>query len=293
MSRSMTPTAIVTGASSGIGRAIARTLAKERFDVFLTGRHIDHLRETARVVRDEGGQVFLEAFDVRESNRLQLFISAAGKTAGRLDVFVNVAGVGYFENIVDGDPAKWREMFEVNVLAMLVGCQAAIRAMRTTRSRGHIVSISSCAGRMDASHVYGATKAAVDSICTTMRKELEEDTIRVVNIVPGLVATNFFRNLDPDFVNSVLRAFGFPGKYSAGDVLSDLLLSELYSRASAVFASPEDIARAVIYAVKQPPDLNVSEIVVGPRKELLQVNIASTRQFPNEERGIRSGVAPK
>jgi NADP-dependent 3-hydroxy acid dehydrogenase YdfG len=157
-------------------------------------------------------------------------------------------------------------MFETNVIAVLAGSQAAIRAMRETGSKGHVVTISSYAGQGEGYHVYGATKAAVNSICKVLRQELEDEPIRAVTIMPGAVTTNFGRHFPPEFVNGMFKSVGVSTAFQTGDVLSDEMLKELQARASGVFASPDDIAQAVLYAVTQPHDLSVSEILVGPRK---------------------------
>jgi NADP-dependent 3-hydroxy acid dehydrogenase YdfG len=99
-----------------------------------------------------------------------------------------------------------------------------------------------------------------------LRAELENEPIRAVTIIPGAVATNFARNFPPEFVGRLSKSVGIPTAFQTGDVLSDEMLEELKSRPSAIFASPGDIARAVLYAVTQPHDLSVSEILVGPRK---------------------------
>jgi NADP-dependent 3-hydroxy acid dehydrogenase YdfG len=257
-------TAIVTGATSGIGRAIALNLARDGAHVFLTGRDAERLEEAARMIRQEGGLASVEAFDLRESDRLQTFVAATAKEAGRLDIMVNAAGVDHPGTIADGGHTEWRDMFEINVIAMLVGSQAAIRAMRETRSQGHIVTILSYAGRGNGFRVYGATKAAINSLCITLRNELEAEPIRVVNIVPGAVATNF--GLEPEFVKRLLNSFGLPADFKTGDILSDSRLEALNGRATALFAAPDDIARAALYAVTQTYDVNVLEILVGPRK---------------------------
>jgi NADP-dependent 3-hydroxy acid dehydrogenase YdfG len=259
-------TAIVTGASSGIGRAIALNLGRDGAHVFLTGRDAERLEEAASTIRREGGLACTEAFDLRESDRLQTFVTTTAKEKGRLDIMVNAAGVDYPGTIADGGLAEWRDMFDVNVIAMLVGSQAAIRAMRETKSQGHIVTISSYAGRGEGFRVYGATKAAINSLCITLRDELEDEPIRVVNVMPGAVATNFGRNHGPEFVNGLLKSFGLPANFKTGDVLPDSTLEALNARATALFAAPDDIASAVLYAVTQPYDVNVSEILVGPRK---------------------------
>jgi NADP-dependent 3-hydroxy acid dehydrogenase YdfG len=259
-------TAIVTGASSGIGRAIAFNLARDGAHVFLTGRDAERLEEAARTIRREGGSASIEAFDLREADRLQTFVATTAKEKGCLDIMVNAAGVDYPGSIADGGLAEWRDMFDINVIAMLVGSRAAIHAMRETKSQGHIVTISSYAGRGDGFRVYGATKAAINSLCIALRNELEDEPIRVVNVMPGAVATNFGRNFGPEFVNGLLKSFGLPADFKTGDVLPDSTLEALSARATALFASPDDIARAVLYAVTQPYDVNVSEILIGPRK---------------------------
>ena len=259
-------TAIVTGASSGIGKATALLLAEEGCHVFIAGRSRERLEEVARSISDAGGQATVGAFDLHDYDRLQDFIADAAKRTGRLDIIVNAAGVHYPGTIVEGKLADWQAMFETNVIAVLVGSQAAIRAMRETGSHGHVVTISSYAGQGEGYHVYGATKAAVNSICKIMRAELENGPIRAVTIMPGAVATNFGRNFPPEFVDRLFKSVGIPAAFQTGDVLSDEMLEELRSRASAIFASPGDIARAVLYAVTQPHDLSVSEILVGPRK---------------------------
>ena len=258
-------TAVITGASSGIGRAIALNLARDGANVFLTGRDAERLEEAARTIRQEGGLASVDAFDLRESDKLQTFIANVAKETGRLDIMVNAAGVDHPGTIAGGGLTEWRDMFEINVLAMLVGSQAAIRAMRETRSQGHIVTISSNAGR-EGFRVYGATKAAVNSLCITLRNELEDEPIRIVNIMPGAVATNFGRNFGPEFVNGLLKSVALPANFKTGDILPDSTLEALNARATALFAAPGDIARAVLYAVTQPHDVNVSEIIVGPRK---------------------------
>ena len=147
--------------------------------------------------------------------------------------------------------------------------KTAVRPPLRAISKGTF-SRTSYAGRGDGFRVYGATKAAVNSLCITLRNELEDEPIRVVNVMPGAVATNFGRNHAPDFVNGLLKSFALPATFQTGDVLPDSTLEALSARASAIFASPDDIARSVLYAVTQPHDVNISEILVGPRKAFPQ-----------------------
>ena len=141
-------TAVVTGASSGIGKATACLLAEEGSHVFITGRSKERLHQVARSIEEAGGQATVGAFDLHDYDRLQDFVARAAEQTGRLDIIVNAAGVHLPGTIVDGKLSDWRAMFETNVIAVLVGSQAAIRAMRATRSKGHVVTISSYAGQI-------------------------------------------------------------------------------------------------------------------------------------------------
>jgi NADP-dependent 3-hydroxy acid dehydrogenase YdfG len=259
-------TAVVTGASSGIGKATACLLAAEGGHVFIAGRSRERLMEVARSIEGAGGRASIGAFDLNNYDRLEAFIAQAADETGRLDILVNAAGVHHPGTIVDGELGDWRAMFETNVMAVLAGSKAAVQAMRKTGGRGHVVTISSYAGQAEGYQVYGATKAAVNSICKALRKELEDEPIRAVTIMPGAVATNFGRHYPPDFVNRLFKSAGISTAFQTGDILPDEMLADLNARASAIFASPDDIARAVLYAVTQPHDLSVSEILVGPRK---------------------------
>jgi NADP-dependent 3-hydroxy acid dehydrogenase YdfG len=260
---------VVTGASSGMGSAIAQALGREGCHVFLTGRDSQRLQAVVSSIKQQGGKATFAAFDLKDSARLRAFITDAAHTQRRLDILVNAAGVDHPGTVAESNEADWRDMFDINVLAMLAGSQAAIQAMRATKSAGHIVTISSYAGRGEGFRVYGATKAAVNSICRSLTMELEDDHIRAVNIMPGAVATNFGRTHPPEFVNQLLSALGVPAHFQSGDILPPSTLDALSTLP--YFASADDIARAVIYAVSQPQDVSVSEIVVGPRKSLPHV----------------------
>ena len=261
-------TAIVTGASSGIGRAIALRLGEAGAQVFITGRNKSSLDAIVREIGEAGGKATAHAFDIRDIKALQEFIARAAKDSGRLDIMVNNAGLEYPSSIIEGDPERWREMLEVNVLALLAGSQAAIRAMRACGAHGHVVNISSTAGRSEASGVYGSTKWAVNSIATPLRKELEGDTIRVVNIMPGAVATNFARNFPPEFVQGIVSSLGLKADFKPGEQMPAAILDEVAKAGKMFLAAADDIARAVVYAVTQPIELNVFEMVVRPQRQL-------------------------
>jgi len=159
-------------------------------------------------------------------------------------------------------------MFETNVIALLAGCQAAVKAMRACGADGHIVNISSIAALRPDSGVYGATKHAVNAISSTLRKELEEDKIRVVTIMPGAIATNFGRNFDPEFLKGLAKMTGVEYEPKKGEKLPDEILEKLQPRLEQLLGDPQDIADAVLYAVTQPIRVNVEQIGVRPPKQM-------------------------
>ena len=261
-------TAIVTGASSGIGRAIGEHLGEAGAHTYLAGRTVSAMESSKARIEKAGGRATVVSLDVREPKQVLDLVARAVRETGRLDVMVNNAGLSYPTPIVDADPEEWRAMLETNVLALLAGCQAAVRAMRQCKAEGHIVNISSIAAQRADSGVYGATKHAVTSISATLRKELEEDTIRVVDVRPGAIGTNFARNFEPAFVANFVRAAGMDVEVKRGERLPDEVMDRLQPMMKQVLASADDVARAVLYAVTQPIDVNVSEIVVRPPKQL-------------------------
>jgi len=269
MSKLNGKTAVVTGASSGIGRSIARQLGAAGANVTLAGRTRDAMEETAREIEKSGGGARVVTLDVRDVAQVRELVDGAVAETGRLDIMVNNAGVSYPAKIVDADPEHWRAMFETNLLALLAGSQAAIKAMRACKAQGHIVNISSIAALRRDSGVYGATKHAVNAISATLRSELEDDTIRVVNIMPGAIATNFARNFDPEFLKGFAKMTGHADlEIRQGERLPDEVLAKLQPMMKQLLGDPEDVARAVLYAVTQPIEVNILDIEVRPAKQL-------------------------
>jgi NADP-dependent 3-hydroxy acid dehydrogenase YdfG len=261
-------TAIVTGASSGIGRAIAEQLGAAGAHVFLAGRTRAAMEASQKKIEETGGRASVVALDVRDLQQLQDLVGTAVQDTGRLDIMVNNAGVSFPAKILEGDPEEWRTMFETNVLALLVGSQAAVRAMRACGAEGHIVNISSIAAQRRDSGVYGATKHAVNCISASLRDELEEDPIRIVNVMPGAIATNFARNFDPDFVKGFVKLAGLDVEVKPGERLPDEVFETLAGTLKQMLGDPEDVAKAVLYAVTQPAHVNVADIVVRPPKQI-------------------------
>ncbi|MDG1204072.1 MAG: SDR family oxidoreductase [Pseudomonadales bacterium] len=261
-------TAIVTGASSGIGRAIAIHLAGAGAHVFLTGRTTELMDECKVHIEKVGGKADVVTADIRDITQVQDLIEQAIESTGRLDIMVNNAGLEYPAKIMQGDPENWRTMLETNLLGLLVGCQAAVNAMRGCKAEGHIVNISSVSAQRNNTGVYGATKHAVNVISSSLREELEEDTIRVTNVMPGAIATNFARNFDRAFVNQILKMAGMDIEVQAGDHLPHEVLESLQQKTKQLLGNPNDVAKAVLYAVTQPIEVNIADIVVRPPRAM-------------------------
>jgi NADP-dependent 3-hydroxy acid dehydrogenase YdfG len=261
-------TAIVTGASSGIGRAIAEHLGDAGAHVFLSGRTASSMEDCKKKIEGTGGKASVITADVRDVAQVRGLIDAAVDATGRLDIMVNNAGLEYPASIIEGDPEDWRTMLETNVLALLVGCQAAVKAMRACGAEGQIVNISSVSAQRRNSGVYGSTKHAVNVISASLRDELEEDTIRVTNVMPGAIATNFARNFDREFVNGIIKMSGTDIEVQQGERLPPEVLETLQAKMKQLLGNPNDVAKAVLYAVTQPIEVNIADIVVRPPRAM-------------------------
>ena len=146
--------------------------------------------------------------------------------------------------------------------------KAYSKKMRACKAEGHIVNISSIAAQRPDSGVYGSTKHAVNCISATLRRELEDDDIRVVNVMPGAIATNFGRNFDPAVLAGIVKASGVTIDVKRGEKLPDDVLDKAQPLLKKVLGSPEDVADAVLYSVTVPSHVNVADIVVRPPKAL-------------------------
>ena len=142
--------------------------------------------------------------------------------------------------------------------------------MRACGRSGHIVNISSVAAQRNDSGVYGSTKHAVNAISATLRGELEEDDIRVINVMPGAIATNFARNFDPEFVAGFVKMAGFDLEVRPGERLPDEVFKALTGSLSKLLGDPQDVANAVLYAISQPIKVGIADIVVRPPKNWIR-----------------------
>ncbi|AKG21432.1 SDR family oxidoreductase [Calothrix sp. 336/3] len=235
--------AIVTGASSGIGEATAIALAAEGALVAIAARRTDRLDGVAKHIEGRGGKVLSITTDITDETQVGDLIEKTNAEFGQVDILVNNAGIGVLGAIDTGNPADWRKAIDVNVLGVLYATHAVLPILKAQKS-GHIVNISSVAGRTARAGVgvYNATKWGVNALSEALRQEVYQDNIRVTIIEPGLVDTEF------------------------SNLISDPVAKERSEerRKRITPLKSEDIANAIIYALTQPPHVNVNEILIRP-----------------------------
>ena len=246
----MTPIAVVTGASSGIGAATAIALGRHGYRIVVGARRVERL---ARVAGEEGVAMRLDVTDEQSVND---FVAEIKRRFGRIDVLVNNAGgalgLNPIEKAID---AEWTGMWKTNVLGLMWMTRACLPLLRKAR-HGHIVNIGSIAGfeTYKGGAGYTAAKHAVRAISRTLRLELNGEPIRVTEVAPGLVETEF----------SLVR---FHGDRKAA--------KEPYAGIKPLTA--EDIADCVVFAVTRPPHVDIDEIVVRP---VAQANVVTVARKP-------------
>jgi len=244
---------IVTGASSGLGRHIAQTLGTAGMELWLVGRSAGELEITASNITGNGGPgAHCVPFDVSERGALAALVAEVGACHPHLFALINNAGVMYPEPTIEADPERTHEMFMINVLAPMEACRAAVQVMRRQGSHGHLVNISSLAGRSDRYGAYSVSKAALNQLGRVLRRELENDDIRVSTIIPGGFTTQLGRGFSEAsmarFVKAASAAGFDPQAPDARRVLGD----------------PQHVADIVKYVLEQPIDLNLEEITIRP-----------------------------
>lgn len=263
--------AIVTGASSGIGLAIARAFGREGAGVALAGRNLPPMEEAANEISANSGRALVRQVDVRDEKQVRDLVDATVKEFGRLDVYVNNAGLNHFDNVLEGSVEKWREMLETNVIGMALGCREAARVMQG--KGGHIVNVTSVAARYAEADnpMYAASKHAAGALTESLRLALQGKNIRVTAVMPGAVLTSIARNMPQEQLFAIGRMFGIDPD-QVGLRPGEPLPNEVLDRVAAVTANmllrPENIAEAVLFAVTQPETMHVNEIMVRPSQPL-------------------------
>uniref|UniRef100_A0AAU2VFV9 SDR family oxidoreductase n=1 Tax=Streptomyces sp. NBC_00003 TaxID=2903608 RepID=A0AAU2VFV9_9ACTN len=230
----------ITGASSGIGEATARRLATDGHRLLLGARRTDRLDALTKEINTAGGTAAFQRLDVTDADDVQAFVSAARERYGRVDVVVNNAGVMPLSPLEALKTDEWDRMIDVNVRGVLHGIAAALPAMRA-QGGGHFVNIASV-GAYEVSPtaaVYCATKFAVRAISEGLRQE-PPGNIRVTLVSPGVTESEL------------------------ADSISDSAAREVMKTYRAVALPASAIAEAIAYALSQPPEVDVNEIVVRP-----------------------------
>lgn len=231
---------LITGASSGIGEGCARLLAEKGARVVLGARRVERLEQLVEEIRAAGGQAIARRLDVTDAADVQAFVDAAKAEYGRVDVLLNNAGVMPLSMIEALKLDEWNRMIDVNIRGVLHGIAAALPVMQAQRS-GQIINVASIgAYRVSpTAAVYCATKYAVRAISDGLRQEVGGD-IRVTLVSPGVVESELADSISDEGARDAMREF------------------------RKVAISPAAIARAAAYAIEQPADVDVSELVVRP-----------------------------
>jgi NAD(P)-dependent dehydrogenase (short-subunit alcohol dehydrogenase family) len=176
---------VVTGASSGIGRATAEAFARERCRVVLAARREERLNEVARRIEEGGGQALVVPTDVGHREQVERLVERAVERFGRVDVMVNNAGWGYYATVEETDEDDMRRLWQVNFMGTFYGVQAALAAMRR-QGAGHIINVSSVVGRRGYPYhgAYAATKFAIIGLTESLRPELAGSGIVATAVLP-------------------------------------------------------------------------------------------------------------
>ena len=238
---------VITGASSGLGEATARDLSAQGAAVVLGARRADRIKSLADELTRRGGKALAVPTDVTRSEQVKKLVDGAVQAYGRIDVMINNAGLMPQSPLERLRIDEWDRMIDVNIKGVLYGIAAALPYMREQKS-GHIINVSSVAGHKvrAGGAVYAATKHAVLALSEGLRQEVKPYNIRTTVISPGAVATEL-----PNSISEPDVAEGFQKFYEE-------------------FAIPSDsFARAVAFAISQPEDVDVNEILFRPTRQEL------------------------
>ncbi len=234
--------AIVTGASSGIGKATADALVRRGVHVALAARRHDRLRAFVEEHAGEGfGELLAIECDVSQPRDVERMVRQTLERWNRLDILVANAGSGYRKPIVESDIERWRTMIDTNVYGLLLTLKYGVPPL-LERKRGHVIVMSSIAGRVVTAGggAYCGTKFAATAIADALRMETAKQGVRVTTIEPGVVISEFQAVADytPDIVENMIK--------------------------DSTPLVPQDIARAIVFALEQPAHFAVHEMVVRP-----------------------------
>jgi len=235
---------VITGASSGLGEAAARLLSAQGATVVLGARRVDRLRSLADELTGSGGKTIAIATDVTRYDQVKRLVDAAVHTYGRIDVMINNAGLMPQSPLERLKIDDWNRMIDVNIKGVLYGIAAALPYMKQQKA-GHIINVSSVAGHKvrPGGAVYAATKHAVLALSDGLRQEVKPYNIRTTVISPGAVATELPNSVtEPDIAENIRKIYE-------------------------IAIPAESFARAVIFAISQPEDVDVNEILFRPTRQ--------------------------
>ncbi|MDH2330455.1 MULTISPECIES: SDR family oxidoreductase [Paenibacillus] len=232
---------IITGASSGIGEATAKELASKGAKLVLAARREARLQKLQEAIQNNGGQAVYKVTDVSSHEQMEELADYALKEFGKIDVMVNNAGVMPLSPVHEKKIKEWDLMVDVNIKGVLYGIAAVLPTMRERRE-GHIINVSSIAGHLvfPASSVYSGTKFAVRAITEGLRREECINNIRTTIVSPGSIDTE----LTAAISNSELKT-------AINEVMK-------------IAIEPSNIARAIAFAIEQPADVAINEMIIRP-----------------------------
>lgn len=233
---------VITGASSGMGEAAARHLAHKGAKLVLAARRSDRIDVLAKEINAQGGTAIAVATDVTREDDVKKLVDTAVNQLGRIDVLINNAGVMPLSPLDQVKVNEWNQMIDVNLRGVLHGIAAALPYMKAQKS-GHIINTASVAGHLvfPASAVYSATKYAVRALTEGLRKETCAYNVRATIISPGAVSTELLEHISDKDVQTANQEY--VGK---------------------VGVPPETFARMVAFAIGEPDDVGVNEIIFRP-----------------------------
>jgi len=248
MSRISDKVVVVTGASSGIGRATAKLLADRGMKVAAMARRGDRLDELSGEIKEAGGRAMALECDVTDRGAVNEAVESVVETFGPVDALVNNAGVMPLSFMDRCDVEGWDRMVDVNIKGVLYGIAAVLPSMLERKS-GHVVNVSSTAGRrvMPGATVYCATKHAVHAISEGLRAEVCGHDIRVTTIAPGFVTTELQSHVEDE---RILKRWEERSKESGIEPLTS-----------------EDVALAICQALEAPAHVSVNEVLLRPTRQ--------------------------
>jgi len=259
---------IITGASSGVGEATARRLGASGAKLMLAARREDRLKDLVAAIQKTGGTVAYRVTDVADRAQVQALAEATLETYGRIDVLVNNAALMPVSPLDQIKVDEWDQIIDVNLKGVLYGIAAVLPTMRQQKS-GHVINLSSIGGHkvFPGAAVYCATKYAVRAISEGLRLESNGE-IRSTIISPGAVATEGLLRQSNGEIRSTIIS---PGAV-ATDLTSTITDGETTSWVNQQYSLANDadvIARAIAYAIEQPGDVDVNEIIIRPTRQEL------------------------